>query len=34
LPLTYMPGGAVRLRAKAVGELRRAWTAARAGDGR
>ena len=24
LPLTYMPGGAVRLRAKAVGELRRA----------
>ena len=27
LPLTYMPGGAVRLRAKAVGDLRRAAAA-------
>ena len=34
LPLTYMPGGAVRLRAKAVGELRRASAGARAKDGK
>ena len=33
LPLTYMPGGAVRLRAKAVGELRHARAEARAGEG-
>ena len=31
LPLTYMPGGAVRLRAKAVGELRRARDPSSAG---
>ncbi len=34
LPLTYMPGGAVRLRAKAVGELRRAPDSAPPGAGR
>ena len=33
LPLTYMPGGAVRLRAKAVGDLRRESGAAQAGEG-
>ena len=32
LPLTYMPGGAVRLRAKAVGELRPASGTAPPGD--